>query len=193
MKVIVGRASEPALRPTGPGSVSTVMSEALGSHTVAGGLASDSLADPGAMGSPGPPRYTQVEGRCQHHELGPDLSQATQQEPPCPQLLFKNAKDRLDQSLAPGVPPSGPPQADHPSSMFAEQGIGGPDPQGASGVPVFGTYPVGCAGTTHGSLGVSWHDPLPPLHQLGIFVRKVHPPKPLPSEMVHGAPPSRRA
>ncbi len=32
---------------------------------------------------------------------------------------------------------------------------------------------------------ISWHDPLPPLHQLGIFVRKVHPPKPLLSEMFH--------
>ncbi len=33
---------------------------------------------------------------------------------------------------------------------------------------------------------ISWHDPLPPLHQLGIFVCKVHPPEPFPSEMLHG-------
>ncbi len=34
---------------------------------------------------------------------------------------------------------------------------------------------------------IGGHDPLPPLHQLGVFVRKVHPPKPLLSEMLHGA------
>ncbi len=33
---------------------------------------------------------------------------------------------------------------------------------------------------------ISGHDPLPSLHQLGIFVCKVHPPKPLLSEMLHG-------
>ncbi len=34
---------------------------------------------------------------------------------------------------------------------------------------------------------VRGHDPLPILHQLGVFVRKVHAPKPLLSEMLHGA------
>ncbi len=33
---------------------------------------------------------------------------------------------------------------------------------------------------------ISGHDPLPSLHQLGIFVCKVHPPKPLLSKMLHG-------
>ena len=35
-------------------------------------------------------------------------------------------------------------------------------------------------------LGAGGHDSLPALHQLGIFVCQVHPPKPLPGEMIHG-------
>jgi len=46
------------------------------------------LLAPGVDRKPSLPQAPQIEGSSQHHELGPDVGQATQQEPPCPQLLF---------------------------------------------------------------------------------------------------------
>lgn len=52
---------------------------------------------------PDPPQRFQVEGRSNQGEFRIDVCQTAQQEPPCPQLLFKDAEGGFTQLLTSGI------------------------------------------------------------------------------------------